>query len=224
MDLFGVGRKMKQFKEFELGKAEKFKLKKSKQRMYRRNVVHGKDSSPLLFSINLLDTFDKEAKIVDAGCGGNQYQMHFPNLIAFDFVDYGNQHFVSSILDADIDQESQDGVLCLGVLHECPDDYIQANMEKMLSWIKPGGKLVMRGKTQRETTTDFNQGYWSEEKIEKFSNKFNLSVVWNTTYQAVHGHTYMNTTYQADCGHTNMYQAQGPLGSLGYIWCWRKNV
>ena len=97
----------------------------------------------------------------------------------------------------------------------------------MLSWIKPGGKLVMRGKTRRDTTTDFNQGYWSEEKIEKFSNKFNLSVVWNTTYHAVReppGGLPLYKNGEKVGGHTNMYQAQGSLGSLGYIWCWRKNV
>ena len=73
--------------------------------------------------------FPLDANIVDAGCGVNPYRKYFSNLIGFDFIDYGNQDYVCKILDAPIELESQDGVLCLGVLHECPDEYHLTNIE-----------------------------------------------------------------------------------------------
>ena len=183
-------------------------------------VMQRKIRNMTALTSNIISTFDKEAKIIDAGCGGNQYQMHFPNLIAFDPVDYGNQHFVSSILDADIDQESQDGVLCLGVLHECPDDYIQANMEKMLSWIKPGGKLVMKHKATPLTYTINHpyidtlkaQGMWDKEKIDEYTNMYNLKLNWIEPWRV---------TRQQQFYHTK----DNPLELVidGFIWCWEKN-
>ena len=80
----------------------------------------------------ILNVLNEDDKVVDAGCGGNQFKGIFPNLVAFDMVDYGNQDFVSTILDAPIEEESQDAVLCFGVLHECPDEYHKPNIEKML--------------------------------------------------------------------------------------------
>ena len=71
----------------------------------------------------VVEKFNKEDNIVDAGCGGSYFKGIFPNLIAFDIVDYNNQDYVCNILDAPIPEDSQDGVFCFGVLHECPDEY-----------------------------------------------------------------------------------------------------
>ena len=206
-------REPKMFEKLDAARLDYFSTRDNK-------VMQRKIRNMTALTSNIISTFDKEAKIVDAGCGGNQYQMHFPNLIAFDPVDYGNQHFVSSILDADIDQESQDGVLCLGVLHECPDDYIQANMEKMLSWIKPGGKLVMKHKATPLTykinhpyiDTLKAQGMWDKEKIDEYTNMYNLKLNWIEPWRV---------TRQQQKKHTKV----NPLELVidGFIWCWEKN-
>ena len=90
---------------------------------------------------------------------------------------------IENIFDAPIPESSQDGVFCFGVLHECPDEYHLPNIEKMLTWLKPNGQLVMRCKSklvvnkhpvQRHAVTYsyekyLGQGLWNKERINQFT-------------------------------------------------------
>ena len=141
----------------------------------------------------VVDKFNKEDNIVDVGCGGSYFKSVFSNLIAFDIVDYGNQDYVCNILEAPIPEGSQDGVFCFGVLHECPDEYHLPNIEKMLTWLKPNGQLVMRCKSKPVTNKHYkerlyarkrkysaysDQGLWSSERIDQFTKDLNLKLNW----------------------------------------------
>lgn len=135
-------------------------------------------------NVDLLSLIDVDAKVVDAGCGGARFKKYFKNMIAFDMVDFGSdQDFVSTILEADIESNSQDAVLCLGVLHSCPQDYHLPNLEKLLSWLKVGGKLVMRHRStpqmgqNRIIKYDWHlQGHWTKEYIDDLTKKLNLEL------------------------------------------------
>ena len=176
--------------------------------------------------------FNKEDNIVDVGCGGNYFKSIFPNLIAFDLVDYGNQDYVCNIFDAPIPEGSQDGVFCFGVLHECPDEYHLPNIEKMLLWLKPNGQLVMRCKAQivankhrkereydRRYNQYFNQGLWSRERIDQFTNILGLKLNW-----IIHRRT-LRKDQRADVKGVNFDSSHdNDVMFNGYIWSWSKSV
>ena len=197
-----------------------------KLRSIKRGLHERKNST-----VNLLD---KNASIVDAGCGGNPFKTIFPNLIAFDMVDYGNQDFVCSILEAPIEEGTQDVVLCFGVLHECPDEYHLPNIVKMLSWLKPNGQLIMKSKRtkvinkhpdmkiRRKVVQEYEkyltQGMWTEERINQFTNDLNLKinflkpVLISRKQQWEEGNSIFDSKYDNDI----MFD--------GYTWSWSKNA
>ena len=176
--------------------------------------------------------FNKEDNIVDVGCGGNYFKSIFPNLIAFDLVDYGNQDYVCNIFDAPIPEGSQDGVFCFGVLHECPDEYHLPNIEKMLSWLKPNGQLVMRCKAQlvvykhrkeredaRRDNQYLDQGLCSRERIYQFTKELNLKLNWIKHRETLRKDQRSNVKrINFNSSHDNDVMFNG------HIWSWSKNV
>jgi len=203
--MYGVGGKM--FKEFDSSRLSYFKLPSS---LKKYGIKHH-HTSYLCKNKNIIDIFNQNANIVDAGCGSNRFKELFPNLIAFDFVDYGRQNFVSTILEAPIKEGSQDGVLCLGVLHECPDEYHKPNIEKMLSWLKPNGLLIMRHKKDSGDNLEerkkslgswAGEGSWPRSRINEFTSAFNLKLEW------IENHSATRNNIKFD----------------GHVWCWRKYV
>jgi SAM-dependent methyltransferase len=180
----------------------------------------------------VVEKFNKEDNIVDAGCGGSYFKGIFPNLIAFDIVDYNNQDYVCNILDAPIPEDSQDGVFCFGVLHECPDEYHLPNIEKMLTWLKPNGQLVMRCKAklvtnkhrkerlyERKYNEYFDQGLWSRERIDQFTQQLNLKLNW-----IIHRET-LRKDQQTNVKGTNFDSSHdNDVVFDGHIWSWSKNV
>ena len=132
----------------------------------------------------VVEKFNKEDNIVDAGCGGSYFKGIFPNLIAFDIVDYNNQDYVCNILDAPIPEDSQDGVFCFGVLHECPDEYHLPNIEKMLTY----KKIVKNDLSGNNITNNesFNELYKNNtdinEVIGNSCNKKNWNVIEYNNY------------------------------------------
>ncbi len=213
---------MQKFKEFE----------NISRKYFKRRVYLRRNEPSILGRVFQLvkENFNIEDKIVDAGCGSNMFKSVFPNLVGFDIVDYGNQNFTSSIFDADIEKESQDGVLCLGVLHECPEEYHLPNIEKLLSWIRPGGKLIMRckekpvakkhlltGKTGHIMTDYLNKGLWNVDKINQVGKHFNLTLEWKERVIRTRIETWKGDS-PFDKEHDN------DIIFEGNIWCWRKDV
>ena len=171
------------------------------------------------------ESFNIDAHIVDAGCGENRFRNYFTNLTAFDFVDYGNQNYVCSILDAPIKKESQDGVLCLGVLHECPENYIMPNIKQMLSWLKPGGGLIMKCKSKATENKHppgknsyyleyLTQGLWPDEKIYSVGKELNLELEWKDKIKKKRT---TSSIWNEDIETDNTIFE-------GNLWMWRKNV
>ena len=184
----------------------------------------------------IVDKFNKEDNIVDVGCGGGYFKGIFPNLIAFDLVDYGNQDYVSNILDAPIPEGSQDGVFCFGVLHECPDEYHLPNIEKMLTWLKPNGQLVMRCKAQivvnkhpiqRYAITDLyqkynEQGMWSRERIDQFTNILNLKLNWVEHKVVTRKQQWAGARNNLEVSDNSVAPYDSDVMFDGHLWSWSK--
>jgi hypothetical protein len=215
---------MQQFKEFEEISKKYFstngsiKLRKEKQ---------GRPHKLARYSIT--DLLDKDANIVDAGCGSNMFRDIFPNLIGFDIVDFGNQDHVCNILEAPIQENSQDGILCLGVLHECPDEYHMPNIEKMVSWLKLGGKLIMRCKevpvVEKHLLSGRNgimseyldKGLWNTERIQAVGSQLNLTLEWKEKVIKSRAEQWRgDSPFSKERDNDIIFE--------GYVWCWRKNV
>ena len=217
------------FSDFEKKSRNYFNRRVSKLR--RKNTKNAGWSN----SLDFIKKIGENAKVVNAGCGDNTPFDQLTNLIAFDIVDYGNQNFVSSILDAPIEKESQDVVLCLGVLHECPNEYHLPNIEKMLSWLKPGGKLIMRCKAapvlnKHPAGLDvkspvgvyrqyLDQGLWSKERINQFTKDLNLVIDWINPVVVYRSETRFGVV--KDFGNTI---SEDDIIFDGYSWSWNKNV
>ena len=220
------------FKEFEEISRIYFSTNGSRE-LRRGSKVHKNASNDFLYSL------PKNANVVDAGCGSSYFKGIFPNLIAFDIVDYGNQDYVCSIMNAPIEEGSQDGVFCFGVLHECPDEYHLPNIEKMLSWLKPDGKLIMRCKSKivkskhpymsPYTSKDanimkeyFDQGLWPIERVNQFTQQLNLTLNWiepkTITRKQRKQQWNSNPKKHFHSSHNN------DIIFDGYIWSWNKNV
>ena len=73
--------------------------------------------------------------------------------------------------------------MLLGSLQFFNRDYIEQNLAKSLSWVKPNGFIFVRAikkweeYSQEQLAGMFkNHYFWSEEDINYFSNKFNLTL------------------------------------------------
>ena len=213
------------FKEFEEISRIYFSANGSRE-LRRGSKIHKNTSNDFLYSL------PKNANVVDAGCGPNAFRTIFPNLIAFDIVDYNNQDYVCNILDAPIPEDSQDGVFCFGVLHECPDEYHLPNIEKMLSWLKPGGKLIMRCKSKEvvdkhprnsnavgEMHEYFDQGLWPIERVNQFTQQLNLTLDWIEP-------KIITRKQQWNSNPKKLFHSSHDNDIIfdGHIWCWSKNV
>lgn len=95
---------------------------------------------------NLVETINSTNpdKVIDAGCGVNPFKGKIKNLIGIDVHPHPNADIVSSIKNMNIDPNSVDVVLLLGTLQIVSKDYIFDNLKKVVSWVKPGGVIIVR--------------------------------------------------------------------------------
>jgi trans-aconitate methyltransferase len=134
----------------------------------------------------LVDAVNKlePALVVDVGCGKNKWKHKIKNLIGFDANPFPGIDFQSTILDAPIEPNSVDVLLCLGSIQFVDRNYVEENLSKVISWLKPGGYIFMRvikkwdQYSDRQLTTIFKNNYfWSNEDLEYLGKKFNLEIV-----------------------------------------------
>ena len=83
-------------------------------------------------------------KVIDVGCGQNLFKELIPNLIGFDIDPYPTIDMQVSIKDANFESESVDIALCLGSTQYSRVETQFEDLQKITSWIKPGGFIVIR--------------------------------------------------------------------------------
>jgi len=91
----------------------------------------------------LLDRIEKNASILDVGCGYNLLKPHFENLYGIDPANDAADEVVS-IEDFNSVGNQWDYVLCLGSLNFGSYDDVEAQVEKAASLCKKDGLIIWR--------------------------------------------------------------------------------
>ena len=96
--------------------------------------------------INLVDEINQlnPKKVLDIGCGQNLLKGLVHNLYGFDKEYYPSIDEHATIQTIKIDPESIDVALCLGSLTYIPRESQLEQLEKIVSWVKPEGYIVVR--------------------------------------------------------------------------------
>ena len=123
-------------------------------------------------------------KVIDVGCGENLFKDKIHNLIGFDADPYPNSDMQASVNDAVFEKESIDIALCLGSIQYKPVENQFYDVEKIVSWIKPGGYIVVRmqpfldyiGHNEDHISNFGTKHRLSYKTFYEWTNKLNLSV------------------------------------------------
>jgi len=128
----------------------------------------------LIDEINLLDP----DLVIDAGCAHNRFKGHIKNLIGFDRTQFPFADLCMSIESAPFKEECADVVLALGSIHFGDHALIEQQINKVVSWTKPGGFIVMRANSKLHFEDKFSdiRFCWSDRDFEYFTQKHNLLV------------------------------------------------
>jgi len=170
-------------------------------------------SNYIIAGENLIEDINKSNPnlVIDAGCGHNQFKNKIKNLVGFDVVDFPNADFVSSIQDAKFDKESADVILALGSIQFGSKEEVYEDVEKIVSWLKPTGYIVMRVLKDQVVLGPLGNKpslfryYWSEKDIETLSTKYNLTVEKGPFVEETKDN-------------------KGTVRGHRLVWWWRKNV
>lgn len=143
--------------------------------------------------------------VIDAGCGRNSHKQHIKNLIGFDASPYPEVDLNCAILDAPFEPSCADAVLALGSVQYINKEYILENIDRVISWVKPGGVIEMRVMFDNDFSKYYHSIYdksarfpWSNELREEVRKKYKLDyVVEPWTYSATASDDLLEKKHQA---------------------------
>ena len=127
----------------------------------------------------LIDEIKKNQpkRILDIGCGYNQFKPHLPGLIGIDPYNPAADYMVD-ILDFEDDQLF-DAVLILGSINFNQYEDVLLRMEKAASFLRPGGEIYQRANPgiQHETGPWVEVFPWSFKYVKDFGRRLSLEIV-----------------------------------------------
>lgn len=135
--------------------------------------------------INLIDEINNldPDLVIDVGCGPNRFKGHIKNLIGFDQEPFPFADIHMSIDDINFRSESADAVLALGSIQFGKSATVEKYLSKIISWVKPGGFIVMRVMNEKylpllTQSIKFQEIYflWNKELIKYYTEYFNLEL------------------------------------------------
>jgi hypothetical protein len=130
----------------------------------------------LIKEVNALDP----DLVIDVGCGHNRFKGHIKNLIGFDPQPFPMIDLQSDILSINFRPESADVLLVLGSIQFGSREFVKQNLDKITTWLKPGGYIVMRT-LHRFNIKDIPYSdihyLWTDEDIKEFGRDNNLTMV-----------------------------------------------
>lgn len=144
---------------------------------YKSFKYYNHTGANLVWEVNSLDP----DLVIDAGCGFNRYKGHIKNLIGFDQEPFPYADLICKIEDAPFRPESADVVMALGSVQFGDITLVEHQMNKIVSWVKPGGYIIMR--TMDKWLRDHEYAYadrhyiWTEDDIKRIGEMHNLTVV-----------------------------------------------
>ncbi len=129
----------------------------------------------LIDEVNALDP----DLVIDVGCGHNRFKGHIKNIIGFDQEPFPFVDIVSNIEDINFRLESADVVLALGSIQFGTRELVQKHFAKVVSWVKPGGYIVMR--TMRDSVSSYHHQeshyIWTDDDIINIGNDHSLEII-----------------------------------------------
>jgi 2-polyprenyl-3-methyl-5-hydroxy-6-metoxy-1,4-benzoquinol methylase len=119
---------------------------------------------------NILSLIEPKDEVLDIGCGYNPFKEHLGDrLYAFDpALSYGNE--LTDVENFDSKGKQWDVVLCLGSINFGNISVIRPQVEKVVSLVKSGGKIVWRQNPGRQ-----DHGNKECEEIQFFPWSFELN-------------------------------------------------
>jgi hypothetical protein len=163
--------------------------------------------------------------VIDIGCGSNFWKNKINNLIGFDHNSKfeGQADKVCSFEDFNktIEKESVDFLLMLGSVN---NPQAIKNMHLCFSWLKPGGKIVMRVRKNK---------FWNKQKIADLSTQYNLNMYKELEQRELFLNdleekdidlmkSTVSTSEELDRIEESL--AIGIAFKTWYVWWWEKNV
>jgi hypothetical protein len=160
--------------------------------------------------INLIDEVNNldPDLVIDVGCGHNRFKGHIKNLIGFDQSPFPFVDMVCDIQDANFRPNCADVVIALGSVQFGNKELVKSQMKKIVSWVKPGGYIIMR--TMKDWYGDYDYPHsnahyiWSYEDVSEISNENNLEI-----FKEIHVEEIKNSS--------------GNVLSTRLTWWWRKS-
>jgi len=143
--------------------------------------------------INLIDDVNElnPNLVIDVGCGHNRFKGHIKNLIGFDQEPFPYADLQMSIQEANFRKESADVALCLGSIQFGDLETVDKDLERVLSWVKPGGYIIMRVMQDHVKGMDYPGAHshyiWDGDDIKYFTDKYNLSIYKEVQREEVRG-------------------------------------
>lgn len=131
--------------------------------------------------INLVDEINAldPDLVIEVGCGHNRFKGHIQNLIGFDQQPFPFADLHMSTDHINFRRESADAILCLGSVQFGGKETVERHLDKIVSWLKPGGYMVMRTMLRHVSDYPYQDIHyiWSNEDIEYFTEKYGLKIV-----------------------------------------------
>jgi len=120
-------------------------------------------------------------KILDVGCGYNEFKTHFPNLEGIDLANT-NADWVGDILDYPAEDNTYDVILALGSINFIDKQTVYKQMTWIANKLKVGGTIFIRVNPSNPPSSAItNQFYaWTIEDIYKVAEENNLQIVNNS--------------------------------------------
>ncbi len=116
--------------------------------------------------------------VIDVGCGHNRFKGHIKNLIGFDQEPFPFADLHMSIENINFRKESADVVMALGSIQFGDKDFVKSQVKKIVSWVKPGGFIIMR--TMKDWFHNYDYPYmsshyiWSQDDINEIEKENSL--------------------------------------------------
>jgi len=115
--------------------------------------------------------------VLDVGCGHNLFKGKIKNLTAIDKYNTAADILIDT-MDFDAPEESYDVVVALGSTNFHPFETIEAQIDRVVKWCKPGGRIYMRVNPCINPNNTPEVAYpWTLVDIFNFTKKYNLEII-----------------------------------------------
>lgn len=148
---------------------------------YEKFLTH--DKTNLVLIDELKDS--KADLILDVGCGVNPFKQHVPNVIGIDVAYYEEADLCMSIEEAHkhvFKKNSVDVLLALGSINFGDFDNIKKQIGLMIDLVKPGGKMIMRGRGLKSRNNlnlrQYRHHQWSLFNVYDVHDTYSHKVEW----------------------------------------------